>query len=82
MPAHPRYPKLESGKPAALALMLTKHEAADALGVGVDTLDRYRRGTNPLPSFKRAGRIWFNPEHIALWARGEFDKLPKPEWQL
>ena len=56
-------------KDAAGRVLLTKQEAADALGVSPATLDRLRKAG--LPAVKLDGKVLFRPEGLRAWAAAQ-----------
>jgi predicted DNA-binding transcriptional regulator AlpA len=60
--------KLQAERPKDQAgrILLTKPEAAEALGVSPSTLDRMRKAG--LPALKLDGLVLFRPEALRQWA--------------
>ncbi len=60
--------RLDAQRPrdAAGRVLLTKREAAEALGVSEATVDRLRK--SDLPCVKLDGRAMFRPEALETWA--------------
>lgn len=62
--------RIDSGRPrdkdAVGRILLTKREAAAALGISPATIDRLRRAG--LPAVKLEGKVLFRPESLQKWA--------------
>ncbi len=60
--------RLQAKRPtdATGKVLLTKHEAADALGLSLATVDRLRK--TDLPAVKLDGKVLFRPEALREWA--------------
>jgi excisionase family DNA binding protein len=56
-------------KDAAGRVLLTKKEAAEALGVSPATIDRLRKAG--LPAVKLDGKVLFRPEGLRAWAAAQ-----------
>ena len=56
-------------KDAAGRVLLTKQEAAEALGVSQATVDRLRKAG--LPAVKLDGKVLFRPEGLRAWAAAQ-----------
>ncbi len=61
--------RLESTRPtdAAGQILLTKHQAAETLGVSEATVDRWRAEAG-LPFVKIDGKVLFRPSGLEAWA--------------